>query len=94
MDTQIIRTKRFEKQLEKLPIDTQNSVQKTIDLLVAHPTHSALRCHKYKRAKGVWICYVNGGERLFYQRKDEQLILLGVGVHALNDHVWHWKICE
>lgn len=82
-----LATKRFINGLKRFNAPTQKQIHEKIEQLLTHP--KLPNDHRFtKGGKNKWICYVNNGDRLIYERKsDQELILWWTGSHTDMDHL-------
>jgi len=77
------RSEQFKKAYQRLPVDIQTRVKKTLLLLAANPWHPSLGNKKLEGIDNVWELRVTQGYRITYERIPGGVFLRRVGTHDI-----------
>lgn len=81
----IVVSDGFLGELDVLSGDMKDRALQKITLLADNPSHPSLNCHKLKRVKNKWECYVSDSHRIIFDTKDDELRLWHIGDHSIVD---------
>ncbi len=77
----VLRTERFKKDFRRLPLEVQDRLGKTLELLAADWRHPSLRVKKMEGAAGIREFRVTANYRVTFQLAGEEILLRRVGTH-------------
>ena len=78
----ITRTKRFTKNLNKLPEAIKKKLDKQLVYLVSDLRHPSLRAKKYDESQGIWQARIDDHFRLYFVIDSDTYVLFNILPHS------------
>ena len=81
----IYSSKKFEKELKKLPGEIINSAIKKEQIFRKNPLHSSLRLHElHGKLKNLWSISITSNYRIIFERMENgDILFVSIGKHDL-----------
>ena len=83
---QFLRTERFKKDFQQLPVDVQERTIKALERFATNPRHPSLQVKKMEGAPGIWELRVSDNYRVTFQRFQGGALLRRIGTHNVLRH--------
>ncbi len=82
-------SKKFIKELKKLPNDIVNLAIKKEKIFRDNPIHSSLRLHQLKeKFKGIWSISLSSNYRIIFERmKNGDILFISIGKHDIYKYL-------
>lgn len=82
-------SKKFIKELKKLPNDIVNLAIKNEKIFRENPIHSSLRLHQLKgKFKGIWSISLSSNYRIIFERmKNGDILFISIGKHDIYKYL-------
>jgi len=77
----VVRTPRFDRAYNKVPLPIQSQAIKQLLLLEENPHHPSLRTHKRRGEEGVWQARITRDYRVYFLMESDTITLLDIGPH-------------
>jgi addiction module RelE/StbE family toxin len=89
----IYYSKKFIKELKKLPKDISSLVARKEEILKENPLHPSLRLHElHGNLKGFWSISLNDNYRIiFIKRPNKNILFIFVGNHDIYKNINFFK---
>lgn len=78
---QLLRTERFKKDFQHLPVEIQERTTKALERFVANPRHPSLQVKKMEGTPDIWELRVSDNYRVTFQRFPGGVLLRRIGTH-------------
>jgi hypothetical protein len=80
---QFLRTERFNKDFQHLPVDIQGRTAKVLGLFLANRRHPSLHVKKMEGAPEIWELRVSDNDRITFQCVQEGALLRRIGTYNI-----------
>jgi len=85
----IFYSKKFVKELKKLPQDIINLAIRKEKIFKENPLHSSLRLHElHGKFKGIWFISLTSNYRIIFERMDNgDILFISIGKHDIYKYL-------